>query len=158
MTALGATGHQNIPAEARRYVTATVREAVRACDEPLLLFSSLAAGADQLVARVVLEEGGSIHAIVPSAGYAETLTGRDRASYEKLLATSAHVVRLGYPEPSEQAYWAAGKVVVDRCEILIAIWDGLPARGLGGTADVVVYAKERGKDVRIIWPAGVART
>jgi hypothetical protein len=122
------------------------------------LFSSLAAGADQLVARVVLEEGGSVHAIVPSAGYGETLTGRDRTFYEKLLAASADVVRLGFQEPSEQAYWEAGKAVVDRCEILIAIWDGLPARGLGGTADVVGYAKERGKDVRIIWPAGVART
>jgi hypothetical protein len=37
-----------------------------------------------------------------------------------------------------------GKVVVDRAEVLIAVWDGLPARGLGGTADVVAYAGSAG--------------
>jgi hypothetical protein len=38
----------------------------------------------------------------------------------------------------------AGRVVVDRSSVLVAAWDGQPSRGLGGTADVVAYARERG--------------
>ncbi len=33
-----------------------------------------------------------------------------------------------------------GLVVVERCDLLLAIWDGHPAHGLGGTADIVAYA------------------
>jgi hypothetical protein len=40
---------------------------------------------------------------------------------------------------------------------LCAVWDGLPARGYGGTADVVAYARQHGKPVHVIWPAGARR-
>ncbi len=42
------------------------------------------------------------------------------------------------------AYEDVGKFVVDRCDVLIAIWDGEPSKGQGkcGTADMVQYAKE----------------
>ncbi len=39
---------------------------------------------------------------------------------------------------------AAGVWMVDRSDRLVAIWDGKPAAGLGGTGDVVAYALERG--------------
>jgi len=52
---------------------------------------------------------------------------------------------------------AAGKRVVDISEHVIAIWDGRPAGGYGGTADVVAYAHAVGRDVTVIWPAGVVR-
>lgn len=157
MTVIGATGHQELPTEAIPFLAEKVREVVRSCAPPRRLFTSLAAGADQLVARTVLQEGGRLHAVVPSVGYEATLDGDDRHSYEELLAKADGVTRLDFQQPSEQAYWAAGKEVVDRCEVLVAIWDGRPARGLGGTADVVKYARGHGKDVRVIWPSGVAR-
>ena len=40
-----------------------------------------------------------------------------------------------------------GKKVVDACEILIAIWDGKPSRGNGGTAEIVNYALEQGRTI-----------
>ncbi len=43
----------------------------------------------------------------------------------------------------EAAYAGAGRAVLDRCDVLIALWDGLPARGLGGTAELVVEARAR---------------
>ena len=60
----------------------------------------------------------------------------------------------------DQAYAKAGQLVVERCDILIAIWDGHAARGEGGTAEIVSYAKERGRSVvridsrsgKITWP------
>ena len=74
-----------------------------------------------------------------------------------MLKAAHAVTRLDYAEPSEEAFLAAGTSVVDNCEALIAVWDGKPARGLGGTADIVRYARDSGKAVRIVWPDGIDR-
>ena len=42
--------------------------------------------------------------------------------------------------------------MVDRCDVLIAVWDGEPARGPGGTAEIVAYALERGRPIVHIRP------
>jgi hypothetical protein len=81
----------------------------------------------------------------------------DRDEYARLLGKADDVVRLDYPGPSEEAFFAAGKQVVDMADELIAIWDGRPARGHGGTADVVEYATGHKKKLVVIWPEGVAR-
>jgi hypothetical protein len=47
--------------------------------------------------------------------------------------------------------------VVEASELLVAVWDGEPARGLGGTADVVAYAREGAIPVEVIWPEGATR-
>jgi hypothetical protein len=54
---------------------------------------------------------------------------------------------LDFAEPTEKAFYEAGKEVVNRSEILIAVWDGKAARGLGGTADIVHFAQSRSKRV-----------
>jgi hypothetical protein len=53
---------------------------------------------------------------------------------------------------------AAGRSVADRSDLLLAVWDGAPAAGFGGTADVIRYARERSKAVEIVWPEGARRT
>lgn len=79
------------------------------------------------------------------------------AAFRRLLALASEEVLLPFSAPAEDAFWAAGREVVERSDKLLAIWDGLPAAGLGGTADVVRYARAAGKDVEVIWPAGAAR-
>jgi hypothetical protein len=155
---IGVTGHQHLPEESSTVLLLKVRDVIESVPPPLGVITALAAGADQLVAREVLRHGGTLHAIVPAAGYESTLSGDDRRAYGQLLAKADRVTHLDFPEPSEQAYWAAGQETVNRCDLLIAIWDGKPARGLGGTGDVVRYARTAGKDVRIIWPSGAVRT
>ena len=49
----------------------------------------------------------------------------------------------------EEAYERAGRYVVDRCDALIAVWDGEQSRGRGGTAEIVGYAQKQG--VPIAW-------
>jgi hypothetical protein len=44
-----------------------------------------------------------------------------------------------------------------RAEQLWAVWDGQPARGYGGTADVVSAARAIGLPVQVIWPPGAHR-
>jgi tetratricopeptide (TPR) repeat protein len=49
----------------------------------------------------------------------------------------------------DAAYERVGRYVADHCEILIAIWDGQPARGRGGTAEIVAYARQANKP--LVW-------
>jgi hypothetical protein len=40
---------------------------------------------------------------------------------------------------------------------LLAVWDGSPARGYGGTVDVVNAARDAGRTVTVVWPNGAVR-
>jgi hypothetical protein len=161
LTSIGITGHQDIPVHVRddieRQVRAILEQASR--HGGLVGVGCLAAGADQMFARCVLELGGALEVVVPCYGYEATFSDpADRQVHDALLAAATKVRRLPFEKPSEQAYMAAGVVVADECVLLVAVWDGQPAGGLGGTADVVEHARSIGRDVRIIWPAGVRRT
>jgi hypothetical protein len=127
--------------------------------EQLCGVSSLAEGADQLFAEHVLAAGGVLEAILPCEGYASSMTAAaGRARFEDLRRAAETVITLPFSRPSEQAFLAAGQALVDRCDHLFAVWDGRPARGLGGTADVVAYARARGRPVTVLWVDGVLRT
>lgn len=155
---IGASGHQNIPLQAIAYIKQGIADVISAASDNLVGISSLAAGADQLFASLILEHGGRVNIIIPCEGYESTFTKKiDLDRYWWLLSKADNVEKLNYPEPSEEAYLDAGYRVVDNSDLLIAVWDGKPARGKGGTADIVAYAKSRGIKVQVIWPDGVTR-
>jgi hypothetical protein len=126
-------------------------------DRDLVGVTSLAAGADQIFAFSVLACGGNLEVVVPANRYRSTLEQADLKYYDQLLLMASSTKRLPYFEPSEEAYYAAGMYVIDRCDILFAVWDGKPAGGLGGTADVVTEARRREVLVKVIWPGGSKR-
>jgi hypothetical protein len=156
MTRIGFTGHQRLPDAAIDYISANIRRILLSYKD-ITGYSSLAAGADQLFATELLATGGRLHVVIPATGYAATLDHHAAASYERLLAAATDTTRLPFPAPNEAAYDAAGRWIAEHSDLLIAVWDGEPARGLGGTADAVAHARELGREVRIIWPAGLAR-
>ncbi len=157
MTVVGATGHQQIPGPAIEFVRTKIGSVLDQSGQ-FTGVCCLAAGADQLFARAVLERGGFLHAIIPSEGYEATFASKtDRDTYVSLLQRADIVERLPFPRPSEDAFLAGGKRVADEANVIVAIWDGKPARGKGGTADVVAYARERRKRVVVIWPHGLDR-
>ncbi|PMX86640.1 hypothetical protein C1X43_34300, partial [Pseudomonas sp. GW460-C3] len=51
------------------------------------------------------------------------------------------------------AYLDCGIETVNACDVLVALWDGEPARGRGGTAEIVTYARELGQPLIVIDPA-----
>jgi hypothetical protein len=148
------TGHRDLSAETGVTIS-------RAFDEylsrygPVVAVSSLAEGADQLWARAALRHGGELDAIVPSHEY----RGRrvDIAGYDGLVAAASRVTRLPWPEDGPHAHMAASLVMVERSDLMLAVWDGKPARSFAGTADVVGYARQVGVPVTVIWPTGAAR-
>jgi len=154
---VGITGHQRFEKPSvLPWITKRIRARLSGCAN-LHGLSSLARGADQLFARVVLELGGNLEAVLPFAGYERTFeNSRDAARFRELLARCTAVTTLTFTETKEQSYLLAGKYVADHSELLIAVWNGKPAAGLGGTADVVSYALKSGRAVYQINP--VART
>jgi hypothetical protein len=155
---IGITGHQSIPKEALSYVDAGIKKLLASLPEEPTGVSCLAAGADQLFARALLQRGGRLQVIIPSADYESTFDDpSDLEAYRDLLRRADAVEQLQYVAPSEEAFLAAGKRVAELSQMLVAVWDGRGSKGKGGTADIVDYARDHGKEVIVVWPAYVTR-
>ncbi|GII53265.1 hypothetical protein Pth03_16540 [Planotetraspora thailandica] len=157
MTAIGITGHRLLPEQARICAMQEIRALLACQPKPVIGLSSLAEGSDRLFVEILLQAGGTLHAVLPFRGYENTFEGAAREAFDRLLADAQTVTTLDFAEPDDAAYDAAGRFVVDNCNLLVAVWDGKPARGLGGTADAVAYAYKRSKEIVVIWPEGVER-
>ncbi len=118
---------------------------------PVLRFvTALADGADQIGARAALDAGFQIQAVLPFASgpYAETMDSTARANFADLLSRCESTLELpGRGDDLLDAYVMAGRATVAHCDVLIAVWDGLPARGRGGTGEVVELALRAGAPV-----------
>lgn len=122
----------------------------------LVVLSPLAEGADRLVAERVLSLPGSeLEVVLPLEETDYEADFADEASKEEFrsfLARAKTVHRLPGSADRKAAYAAAGRFVVDHCDVLIAVWDGRPGDGPGGTADAVAYARSRTRRLSIIEP------
>ena len=132
-----------------------------------VVVSSLAEGSDRLVAEAGLAGGYVLEAVLPfaRAEYARDFhTPESLAAFERLLGHAAAVFELdGDAGERSRAYEAAGFVMLANVDLLIAIWDGEDAAGVGGTAQIVSRAIADGIPVirldpqnpsgmRISWP------
>jgi hypothetical protein len=132
------------------------------------VLSPLAEGADRVVARVVLDKPfARLDVVLPLAiedYLGDFATEESREEFRELLARSRKPVLLrtrriedDRSDPGEQAelrresYAKVGQYVVDHCDVLIAIWDGKPSRGHGGTAEIVKYALEQNRPIIRVW-------
>jgi hypothetical protein len=155
---IGITGHRGLSPRTQELIAAAMCKRLEPhAGADLVGVSSLAGGPDQLFARTVLEFGGTLEVVVPAEQYRDGLDPDEQPGYDELLAKAKHVERLPFVESTEQAHLAAGQAVVDRSERVVAVWDGKPARGIGGTADVVSYARQKGVPVSVLWPEGATR-
>ncbi|HVF94316.1 MAG TPA: DUF4231 domain-containing protein [Sphingomonas sp.] len=117
----------------------------------LALLSPLAPGADQIAAEAALDAGWDLKAILPFAREeyaADFPAGVARTQLDAVLARASCVLELpGVREQPAEAYRMAGRATVAHADILLAVWDGQPARGQGGTGEVVADALQRGMPV-----------
>lgn len=158
MTRLAITGHRGLPAESERLVDDGLRrEVARYVPAELVGYSCLADGADVLFARAVLEHGGSLVVVVAAEEYREGLPAEHRATYDELFSRADRAIRMDRTVSDSTAYMRAGERMLDEVDALVAVWDGNPARGVGGTADVVEVARLRQIPVTIVWPEGARR-
>jgi hypothetical protein len=114
--------------------------------------SSVAEGGDQLFVEQVRSLGLAWHAILPlpNAEFAKDFTPVEWAAVERTLEHAEHVRVITENGSREDAYLDCGMATVDGADVLLAVWDGEPARGKGGTGDVVSYARTLGKPLVLI--------
>jgi len=151
------TGHRGLLAETTELIDRAVREALTEYGPEVTGLSNLADGADQIFARAIIDAGGTLEVIIPAKEYRARLPGDARQEYDELIARASAVRELPFTASTAESHMAAGKLMIDSADELFAIWDSQPARGYGGTADVVWYARQRGMPVRVIWPEGARR-
>ena len=135
----------------------------------LTCLSSLADGADQICAAEALRQGYLLECPLPFSAeeYRNDFTcDAARHLFDESLAQASSVFELdGDRARREPAYDAAARVLLNRSDILIAIWDGEAARGQGGTAGSVQLALDEGIPVihitaeasptaRVLWTGG----
>ncbi|UQA97458.1 hypothetical protein [Streptomyces halobius] len=155
---LGITGHRGLPEQSEKLVRAALqREVQRHRPDDLVGVSCIADGPDSWFAQAVLDHGGRIEVVIPASSYREGLPAWHHATYDELLQRAAEVHRTGLDESTSEAHMAGSEILVGLVDELVAVWDGQPARGYGGTADVVAYAERNGVTARVLWPEGATR-
>jgi hypothetical protein len=118
----------------------------------LVALSSVATGGDQLFVAQATELGMSWYAILPMprTEFSSDFTETEWREVERTLERAEHVRVITENGSRDDAYLDCGIETVNGSDVLIAVWDGDPVRGKGGTADVVAYSKSIGKPVLII--------
>lgn len=163
MPAIGVTGHRFL-AEVDRIeagvVAAMDRIEARFPDGPLQVLSSLSEGADQLVVRIALARPRRPTLVlvlpdVPGGRYGDDFHSEHaRITFASLRDRADRVIRAlpptGEPAPvrgpaapgANETYVAAADAILDRADVLVAVWDGKPGQGRGGTAYMVAMARQ----------------
>jgi hypothetical protein len=153
---VGFSGHRQLaqPCEAEGAVRTVLEALRREGPGEWIALSSAAAGADTLFARQALALGLKWHVLLPlpPAEFQHDFSPADWKLTEALLQAAGQVHLIGQSGARDDRYLDCGMETVNDCDVFVVLWDGLPARGKGGTAEVVAYARELKKPLVIIDP------
>lgn len=174
-SSIGFTGHRHLadPAVAREAIR-NVLSRLAAITPRLTGVSSAASGSDTLFAEEFAARGLPFALVLPfprerfaqdfrddAAGWGRVCTLLTKAVHVDLVhpVTAPAETACAPPTSGDQhaldaaAYMDAGYRTIDRAELVIAVWDGQPSNGFGGTADAVKYARDLEKPLFIIHPS-----
>lgn len=177
---VGATGHRALSDNAGDALAATATQLLRAIadaalrlhatdqasadpvfadDAPMLrLVCGLASGADTVLAEAARASGWSLVATLPFArnDFEQDFAAADLPRFRALLSQAVIVSELnGDHGRGGEPYAEIGRQIVEQSDILLAVWDGLPPRGPGGTGEVVQLALDRRVPVAVLSPDGL---
>ncbi|WP_405106790.1 hypothetical protein OG559_22880 [Micromonospora sp. NBC_01405] len=157
---VGIAGHINLTRDTELLVADALRaELRRISDRPVHGVTCLAAGADQVFARTLLDMGGTYEVILPARDYrTAVIAPENRTAFDELLARAAAVVHPGHDRSGTAAYVAANRELVRRVQRLVAVWDGNPGCHAAATDRTVNWARQQGVPITILWPTGARRT
>jgi len=154
---VGVTGHKAARLGASNFasVTAEVNDILDRITEAagthsgtiqFSIVSALADGADSIVAEVALSKNWTLLSVLPffrDEYRADFSDDASNAKFDRLLTASSAVFELPGSTDGERhpaAYETAGRVILDQIDVLLAVWDGGPAMGRGGAAQIVAEA------------------
>jgi len=149
---IGVTGHRDLVKDERPALESRVRamfDSLSAShpDLDLQLLTALAEGADRLVAKVAIELGIPLVAILPmgQADYEKDFESAESlAEFHFMLSKAQQTVTLSSMSGEDSLgrdsqYAQLGLFISNHCQVLLTLWDGKPYDAVGGTAQVVNY-------------------
>jgi len=116
--------------------------------KPDFAISGMALGVDQWAAKICVQLGIPFLAAVPFRGQESQWPAQSQKEYRALLAKAFEVVIVCPGEYSPAKMQKRNEWMVDKCETLIAVWDGSP----GGTGNCVRYAQKVDRSIVRIKP------
>ncbi len=151
--AIGFSGHRALKDEAacRKSIYEFLEQ--RKASTPALLYgvSSVAAGGDLLFAEscIQLQIPLCVLLPLPVEEFRRDFDEANWARAETVLARAASVEVTAGNQSREECYYECGIETVHGSRLLLALWNGESSQGLGGTEDIVSFAKGVGKPV--VW-------
>jgi hypothetical protein len=148
---VGFSGHRKVPDEAKcgQAIHDFLLRRQQTHNGILCGVSSAASGGDQLFAESCLDLDIPLRILLPRPAE-QFRDDFDAASWERterIMREAISVEVITGPENRREQYYDCGIATVRESQILVALWDGLPARGGGGTQEMVSYAKKTGHPV-----------
>ena len=151
--AIGFTGHRTLPHEAqsRSVIYDFLAEKKASTAEILVGVTSVAAGGDLLFAESCLALEIPVRVLLPFERE-EFAKDFDAATWERaeaVMRRAMSVEVIGDAAQRDEGYYACGIETVLRSEWQMGLWNGEPAKGLGGTEQVLTFANDIGRPV--VW-------
>jgi hypothetical protein len=154
---IGVTGHRDLVEDELEDIRRETLRCFQVLKErfpatPLHVMSSLAEGADRLVAQAALDQDIPILAVLPMPADEYRRDFEEDASRSDFdeLCQRAQVVQIPLseeeveaarvsPDDRANAYAEAGMFISAHCHILLAVWDAKSSDKIGGTAQIVYF-------------------
>lgn len=147
MLKIGIIGHINLKKSCISFYEKKVYEMLKSLkerDNDILIYSSLADGADRLVVEVAMGLGIGYVVVLPMEEDLYILDFNDKSKIEfKNLLKGAIETRtmpsIKSVDNRALQYEMAGRYISDNCDILMALWDSKYIHLQGGTSETVKY-------------------
>jgi hypothetical protein len=149
--AVGFTGHRKVPYEtkSRQVIRDFLAQQKESHHGVMYGICSVAAGGDQLFAESCIELNIPLRILLPRPAE-QFRADFDEASWQRtahIIANAISVEVTGRHEAQNEQYYDCGIQTVAESQLLVALWDGQPSRGIGGTQEIVSYARKTGHPI-----------
>lgn len=116
---------------------------------PEMVYVGMAAGVDLIAGEICLRNNIPYAACKPWAGHTPRIADRNLYNRVEAGAAEVHNVDSSQSYPGVWVYHNRNKFMVDRAELVLAVWSG---KTNGGTAACVKYAKQKQKSLLQLLP------
>ena len=147
------TGHRQLQGK-ERLVAQLTRQAISDIGLPNIewAFSGMALGFDHIAANVCLDLGIKVCGCIPCLKQETVWALRQQEEWRRLCArivsAGGQLVQVTNASYSTSAMELRNRYMVNRCQTLIACWDGTP----GGTGNAIKYAMTKSAvDIINLW-------
>jgi hypothetical protein len=149
--AVGFTGHRKVPYEtkSRQVIRDFLAQQKESHHGVMYGICSAAAGGDQLFGESCIELKIPLRILLPRPAE-QFRADFDEASWQRsvhIMENAISVEVTGQYEARNEQFYDCGIQTVAESQLLVALWDGQPSRGVGGTQEIVSYARKTGHPI-----------